>query len=62
VHTGVALDDGRTVTRELVDELVEQELAELGAGYAAAAALFRQVALADAYEEFLTVPAYEQMP
>jgi malate synthase len=62
VHAGVALDDGRTVTRELVDELVEQELAELGAGYAAAAALFRQVALADAYEEFLTVPAYEQMP
>jgi malate synthase len=71
VHTGVALDDGRTVTRELVDDLLEQELAGIrqeagdgfdATGYAKAAALFRQVALANDYQDFLTVPAYEQMP
>ncbi|MPZ27212.1 MAG: malate synthase A [Micromonosporaceae bacterium] len=64
VHNGVELDDGRAVTRALVDEILEQELAELGdaTGYAAAANLFRQVALADSYQEFLTLPAYEQMP
>jgi malate synthase len=70
-HNGVVLADGRTVTRELVDQLIEQELAtirqEAGEGSdptasAQAAALFRQVALADAYQEFLTLPAYEQMP
>lgn len=70
VHTGVELADGRKVTADWVDEVVEQELAgirrEAGAGVdeascAAAAALFRQVALADEYEEFLTLPAYERM-
>jgi malate synthase len=71
VHNQVALADGRTVTRELVDQLIEQELAtirqEAGEGFdptgsAQAAALFRQVALADQYQEFLTLPAYEQLP
>jgi malate synthase len=58
------------VTRELVDQLIEEELAAVrreageefdAPGYATAAALFRQVALADAYQEFLTLPAYESM-
>jgi malate synthase len=71
VHNGVSLADGRVVTGGLVNELIEQELASIAqvegdrfdaAGYARAAALFRQVALADAYQEFLTLPAYEQMP
>jgi malate synthase len=64
VHTGVTLDDGRPVTKVLVGEIIERELASLGdpARYAQAVTLFRQVALADDYEEFLTIPAYEQMP
>src|SRR5690606_19452531 len=71
VHNEVSLPDGRLITRELVDEIIEQELAAIAeeageaydaAGYARAAELFRQVALADHYEEFLTLPAYEQMP
>jgi malate synthase len=71
VHNDVTLAGGQPVTRELVNDIVEQELASLreaagdafdATGYAKAAALFRQVALADAYEEFLTLPAYEQMP
>ncbi|MGH3681292.1 MAG: malate synthase A, partial [Natronosporangium sp.] len=62
VHNGVALDDGRAVTAELVDELLAQELGELGEPARPAANLFRQVALADSYQEFLTLPAYEQLP
>ena len=71
VHASVPLADGRTITRGLVEDVIEQELGAIrqaaGDGfdasrYAEAAALFRQVALADAYEEFLTLPAYEQMP
>ncbi len=30
--------------------------------YADAVALFKEVALADRYVEFLTLPAYERMP
>jgi malate synthase len=64
IHNGITLDGGQPVTGSLVDEIIEQELANLGDAdrYAPAVALFRQVALADAYEEFLTLPAYEQMP
>lgn len=71
VHTGVPLADGTPVTRQLVDRVVDEELAGIreaagdafdATGYARAAALFRRVALADAYPEFLTLPAYEEMP
>jgi malate synthase len=71
VHNDVTLADGKQVTGELVNDIVEQELATIreaagdafdSTGFAKAAALFRQVALADAYEDFLTIPAYEQMP
>jgi malate synthase len=71
VHNGISLAGGRPVTGELVNDIIEQELGNIrqaagdafdATGYARAAALFRQVALADTYEEFLTVPAYEQMP
>jgi malate synthase len=71
VRHGVRLADGRPVTGELVNEVIEQELAAIrdaagpafdATGYAQAAALFRQVALSAGYEEFLTVPAYERMP
>ena len=50
-------------------KLGDLEVSELGAGcmsisanYGPAAALFTQVALADDYVDFLTLPAYEQMP
>ena len=69
VHNDVQLDTGETVTPELVRRVVEDELAsiraELGdeafeAGrFDAARELFEQVALADDFVEFLTLPAYE---
>ena len=64
VHSEVVLSDGTGVTRELVEKMVGEELAKLGdvATYDAARALFEEVALADEFAEFLTLPAYERMP
>jgi malate synthase len=69
-HNDVRLDDGSTVTTELVRQVVEEEYAALQQGlgegfdeprFARARALFEAVALADAYPDFLTLPAYEQL-
>jgi malate synthase len=72
VHHGVSLDDGRTVSGELVFRLMDEELArlrrELGdsrydAGkYARAAELFRQMTEAELFPEFLTSVAYQDLP
>jgi malate synthase len=71
LHNGVSLAEGPAVTRELVEQIIDEELAKIkqqsGAafdevGYDQAVALFREVALADDYAEFLTTPAYERMP
>jgi malate synthase len=65
LHNDVALDDtGAKVTRELVERLATEEIGKLGdpAAYGDARALFMEVAVADDYVEFLTVPAYERMP
>src|SRR6185437_7934558 len=71
LHNDVRLAEGPQITRELVEQIVDEELAKiaetLGDAYSAeqfaeAAALFKEVALADQYTEFLTLPAYERMP
>jgi malate synthase len=71
LHNDVTLADGPAVTRDLVERVIGEELgsirAQLGAGfnearYEQATALFKEVALADDYAEFLTLPAYERMP
>jgi malate synthase len=71
LHNDVALDDGRLVSRDLVERLIDEELAKIRAmsgdafdaeRYGQATALFTEVALADNFAEFLTVPAYERMP
>ncbi len=70
-HNDITLDDGTRVTRDLVERLIQEELAKIRvfmtgdfdpAHYDQAAALFTEVALADDYAEFLTLPAYERMP
>ena len=68
IYNGVVLDSGAKVTPDLVRGLVGTELAELRAelGDAAydagrwteAARLFEQVALADEFVDFLTLPGY----
>jgi malate synthase len=64
-----ALDDGRTVTRSLVDQLIGEEFGrvrdEVGAArfeagrFDEARALFAQVATSDELQDFLTLPAYD---
>jgi len=66
---GAALDDGRTVTRPLVEQLLAEELGrvreEVGAArfdrgrFADARALFEPVATSGELEDFFTPPAYE---
>jgi malate synthase len=63
------LDDGRTVTRSIVEQLIGEELARVreevgGARFARgrfdeARALFTQVATSEDLVEFLTLPAYD---
>jgi malate synthase len=68
---GARLDDGRVVTREMVEDVVRDELdgirAALDGGTtgdrtAEAAELFARMALSETFEEFLTIPAYERLP
>ena len=68
VHNGSQLDDGTLITAELVRDVMEQEHgrdpAELGDAYddrnfETAFRVLEQVALADDYVDFLTLPAYE---
>ena len=57
MHAGVVLDTGETVTAELVRGLVGGT--ELPGAHAdTARTLFEQVALADEFVDFLTLPAY----
>ncbi len=71
LHNDVNLAEGPQVTIELVERLIEEELGKIRDSYgdafderrfAEAASLFKEVALADDYAEFLTLPAYERMP
>ncbi len=64
VHNDVTLAGGDKVTRELVERLVTEEIAKLDdpAAFVEARELFVEVALADEFVDFLTLPAYERMP
>lgn len=61
LHHGVQLEDGRTLTPELLESLFAQELEGLGPDFAHAGALFRDVATRSPLADFLTLPAYEQL-
>jgi malate synthase len=71
LHNDVTLAEGPQVTRDLVERIIGEELGlireQYGAAFDAAqfdqaVALFKEVALADDYVDFLTIPAYERMP
>jgi malate synthase len=71
VHHGVALDDGRTVTRELVRQVLDEETAAIRAEVGEETweagrpeetrALLERVALSEELLEFLTLEAYEYL-
>jgi malate synthase len=71
LNNGVKLADGQQVTRELVERLVEEEMAAIrqsrGDAFSSgrwdeARSLFVETSLADEYPDFLTLPAYARMP
>src|ERR1700733_12647403 len=71
LHNDVILAEGQQVTVGLVEQIIGEELAGIREQYGAAfdpaqfdqaVALFKEVALADDYADFLTIPAYERMP
>ncbi|MGK5554972.1 malate synthase A [Actinomadura kijaniata] len=71
IYNGVSTKEGQKITKEWVEQLLDEELgkirAELGEafdqpGYNQAVELFKQVTLADEYQEFLTTPAYVHFP
>ncbi|MDQ4039275.1 MAG: malate synthase A [Actinomycetota bacterium] len=71
INNQVHLSNGQTVTRELVEQVVEEEMAKIrearGEAFDSgrwddARATFTEMALADEYVDFLTLPAYERMP
>jgi malate synthase len=60
------LDDGRKVTAAMVRALVPEELAKIKAGgfegkFDRAADIFEKMSTQDAFEEFLTLPLYEEI-
>jgi malate synthase len=63
VHNGVILDDGRPITRELVRQVLDEELVGIRADLGdretlnRVCALFTEVSLADDFVDFLTLPA-----
>ncbi len=73
IHHEATLDDGRTITPELVRELATSELEKIRSEIGddewferegrpdLSRALFERVALSDDFVEFLTLPAYEEL-
>jgi len=71
VHHRARLDDGRTVGKAMVEALEDEEMEKLRKAYGPelwakgrfddARAIFEEVALADQFIDFLTVPAYERL-
>jgi len=65
LHNGIELDTSEKVTKDLVERLADEEIEKLGGepgSYDAARSLFMEMALADDFPEFLTLPAYERLP
>ena len=71
VHNGVSTTEGTSITAVYVRQIEQEELAKVRAAvgdevfdngrYDEARELFEQVALADDFVEFLTLPAYERL-
>jgi malate synthase len=71
LHHGATLNDGRRVSRGLVEQLEADELAKIRQGLSPEAAaqsrfddareLFDEVALSEQFVEFLTLPAYGRL-
>ena len=71
IHLRAALDDGRTVTRGLFEQVLNDEMGQLKKAlgpevydhgrFPEAIKLFADMSLAEDFEEFLTLPAYRML-
>jgi malate synthase len=68
VHNKSKLEDGTVVTAELVRAVLDEELARIlahqdfpGSTFPQARRIFEEVALADEFADFLTLPAYDAL-
>ncbi len=61
VKTGASLDDGRRLDSDLVRRLAEEERGKIPIPTETAWKVFEEVALAEDFIDFLTLPAYEQL-
>ncbi|WP_026926710.1 malate synthase A [Granulicoccus phenolivorans] len=63
IHCGSKTAEGQTVTRDWIEQLIEEEFTKLprteGDKFDNARKLFEEVALADEYPAFLTIPGYD---
>ena len=72
LHNDVELDGGERVTRELVERIIEEEMASIrkrvddeaftNGRWVDARDLFTEMALSEDFSDFLTLPAYARMP
>jgi malate synthase len=65
LHNDLTLDTGQRVTPELVHLIVDEEITKFPgepADYERARTTFVEVAIADEFVDFLTLPAYDQLP
>jgi malate synthase len=68
----VELDGGQVVTKDYVEQVIDEELAKIrdgvgeeafaGGRWTDATALYREMATSEELSDFLTLPAYERMP
>lgn len=69
VHHGAKLQDGRSVTVPLIEQVIDQELSAMRPkvdperfhAYERAAVLMRKLIVSPSFPEFLTVPAYAEV-
>jgi malate synthase len=65
IRNGTTLDDGRTITRDLVGELLADVMSGIdtssGGHWDDARELFTELALGEDFQDFLTIPAYERI-
>ncbi len=63
IHHGAKLDDGRTVTRELYEQIRDEELQSIGERphIGKAVEIFDRLILSDELADFLTLPAYDEL-
>src|SRR5260370_17618601 len=62
IKNGAQLDDGRKATREMYQQIRDQEIVKIGTGLRREAAeILDGLILSDEFTDFLTLPAYRHL-